>query len=325
MKSKAIISLILMAVLVLGTAMALADNFTASPLTSVSGGGWLTTSGIFAANSGNNGIISTSTIVGRAVHAVTTDASGAFTFESSFRVNNNHSDVHPGVSSGAQSGDVCVGWNAQNNQFIVVKDNSNILATLGGTLDPSATYTAKISSTDGKNFTCGVYQGGALVGTTATVAGFKPTYVVVYIENYNATTGPTVYSVNFQSGNATSTPTATPTPNGTTVKTAINLQAMRDFYAKQPVVHMSNQSVIYNPDGTIKQVITGTQTTPAPTVKPNATVAPNATAVPNATVMPTVPVNATVAPTKTQAPGFEIFLAAIGMISALVLITRKKK
>jgi hypothetical protein len=84
---------------------------------------------------------------------------------------------------------------------------------------------------------------------------------------------------------------------------------------------MSNQSVIYNPDGTVKQVITGNQT--------NATATPTATPTPNATATP-VPVTVTPVPsvpaaTKTQAPGFEIILAAIGMISALVLITRKKK
>lgn len=102
-------------------------------------------------------------------------------------------------------------------------------------------------------------------------------------------------------------------------------QAISDYYASQPVVHMSNQSVIYNPDGTIKQVITGNQTIASPTATPTATVKPNATAtaVPataTVTAVPSVP-----AATKTQAPGFEIILAAIGMITALVLITRKKK
>jgi hypothetical protein len=106
---------------------------------------------------------------------------------------------------------------------------------------------------------------------------------------------------------------------------ALDPQAIRDYYASQPVVNMSNQSVIYNPDGTIKQVITGNQTIASPTASPAATVTPNATATPvpakmNATAVPSVP-----AATKTQAPGFEIVLAAIGMISALVLITRKKK
>jgi hypothetical protein len=59
-------------------------------------------------------------------------------------------------------------------------------------------------------------------------------------------------------------------------------------------------------------------------VKPNAT---NATATPtapatiSATAVPSVPVT----PTKTQSPGFELVLAATGMLAALALITRKKK
>jgi cell division septation protein DedD len=105
----------------------------------------------------------------------------------------------------------------------------------------------------------------------------------------------------------------------------MDLQAIRDFYANQPVVHMSNQSVIYNSDGTVKQVITGNQAAASPAASPVATAKPSATATPapataTATPAPTMP-----SATKTQAPGFEIILAAIGMISALVLITRKKK
>lgn len=88
---------------------------------------------------------------------------------------------------------------------------------------------------------------------------------------------------------------------------------------------MSNQSVIYSPDGTIKEVITGNQTT-APTATPTATVKPNATATPTVPAIATAtPIPSAPAPTKTQSPGFEIVLAAIGMIAALVLITRKKK
>lgn len=312
-----------MVAMVLGAAIAIADNF--DPLTDVSGGGWLTTDGSFHANAGNNGIISIIDFTSRAVHPVTTNTSGAFSFESTFKVNNKSSDVHVGVSSGPYSPDVCVGWSAAWNQFIVVKDDSDVLAQLGGALDPTATYTAKMMSTDGKTFECSVYKGGAQVGSKATVSGFKPDHVVVFINNYNVTSGgPTIYSVNFQSVPVVSpspSPSPSPQPNSTT-RFALDLQGIRDFYANQPVVHMSNQSVIYNPDGTIKQVITGNQTnaTASPTATPTATVIPNATATTTVTPVPSVP-----AATKTQAPGFEIVLAAIGMISALVLITRKKK
>ncbi len=328
MKSKATMLLMLMMALVLGASVAIADNFVASPLTSVSGSGWLTTSGIFRANSNNNGVISTVDFPSRAIHQVTTDPSGAFTFESSFKVNNRSSDVHVGVASGPYS-DICVGWSAAWKQFIVVKDDSDVLAQLGGTLDPNAVYTARITSTNGSSFECGVYNGGTLVGKKMTVSGFKPSYVVVFINNYNATNGPTVYSVNFQS-TSTATPTPSPSPSPqpnnttTTVKHYVDLQAVRDFYASQPPMPMSNQSVIYNPDGTVKQVITGTQvSTPTatpiatPTAKPNVTVSPTAQA--SVTATPT-----TAAPTKTQSPGFEVILATVGMIAALALVCRKR-
>ena len=110
----------------------------------------------------------------------------------------------------------------------------------------------------------------------------------------------------------------------------LNLQAIRDFYAKQPVVHMSNQSVVYNPDGTVAKVINGNQVTAAnatavPTVAANATAVPTVKA--NATAVPVTvtPVPSAAAPTKTQSPGFEMVLASVGMLSALALITRKKK
>jgi hypothetical protein len=106
---------------------------------------------------------------------------------------------------------------------------------------------------------------------------------------------------------------------------ALDPQSLRDYYASQPVVHMSNMSVIYNPDGTIKQVITGNQTIASSTTTPTATVKPNATATVVPATMTVTAVPSMPAATKTQAPGFEIILAAIGMISALVLITRKKK
>ena len=322
MKTKVIMSLLMIAAVVLGSAIAIADNFTASPLTDVTSGGWTTTQGSFATNGGGNGIISNNpAYTCKAVHPVTTTSSGAFSFESTFKLNNASCDVHVGV--GTDSSDLTVGW-IHSGHFAVVKDNNQIMAFIGASdsLDPAATYTGKITSTDGNSFTCSIYQGSNLVGTT-TVLGFKPTNVVVYIENYNAANGPTIYSVNFQS-QASPSPSPSPSPSTTPSSVNFDLQAMRDFYAHQPIVHMSNQSVIYNPDGTIKQVITGNQTVTTPTATP-AMVKPNATATPapvkaSVTAVPSAPVA-----TKTQAPGFEIVLAAIGMISALVLITRKKK
>ncbi len=327
MKNKAIISLMMVATLLLSVTLALAENFVADPLTSVSSGGWTTTAGLFIPT--GTGVKSSNiNPESKAIHPVTTAASGAFTFESKFKVNDNKTDVHPGVGTDTDS--VCVGWNNASQQFFVVKNNVQPLAYLGGTLDKTATYTAKITSTDGANFVCGVYKDGAQVGSTYTyTSGFKPTNVIVWIENYGSSNGPEVMSVNFQSSaSASPTPSPSPSPSAqpnSTTKFALDLQDIRNYYANLPVVHMSNQSVIYNPDGTIKQVITGNQITTTPAATPTATVKPNATATPvpaqtNVTAVPSVP-----APTKTQAPGFELVLAAIGMISALVLITRKKK
>ncbi|BAI62603.1 hypothetical protein MCP_2531 [Methanocella paludicola SANAE] len=334
MKTKAIISLLMMVAVILGSAIAMAANFTANPLTDVTSGGWTTTQGSFKVNSAGDGIISNDTAYAcKAVHPVTTDASGAFSFESTFKLNNEDCDVHVGVSSGMNSGDITVGY-IHGGFFTAVKDNSVIDHYFGGVPDTGATYTGKITSTDGNSFTCSLYQGSTMMGSYTYQSGFKPAYVVLYIENLNATNGPTIYSVNFQSQAAASpTPTvspsatATPTPTQTPTKVNYDLQAIRDFYAKQPVEHMSNQSVVYNPDGTIKQVITGTQTTPVvsptlqPTVKPNVTATATATPAPsNATAVPSTP-----APTKAQSPGFEIVLATMGMLAALALITRKKK
>ncbi len=337
---KAIISLIMIVAMIFGSVIALAANFTDNNLATMSG--WSTTGGTFQAS--GTGVAATSIDMARATHTVTTDSSGAFTFESTWQVRNKTCDVHPGVSQGISSGDILVGYNGPMNAFIVVQGTA-VKATLAelngtdGTLDTSATYTSKITSTDGTNFTCGVYKNGALVGHTVTIAGYKPLYVVLEIENYKAITdGPIINSVAFTSESAavsptpTATPSATPTASATPLpptpaKVSYDLQAIRDFYAKQPVEHMSNQSVVYNIDGTIKQVITGTTTTNAttptvtataqPTVKPTTT----ATAIPsNATAVPSTP-----APTKAQSPGFEIVLATLGMIAAMALITRKKK
>jgi hypothetical protein len=331
MKSKAIISLIMMVAMVLGATIALADTFNADPLTDVTTNGWVTTNGAFTANAGNNGIITdVPDSHSRAAHPVTTDSSGAFNFESTFKVNNASSDVHVGVSSAMNSGDVCVGWLASNQKFAAIKDNSQVLAFIGGdSLDPTATYTGKISSTDGNSFTCSIYKGSELVGSTV-VMGFKPAAMALWIENYGVINGPTVYSMKFDS--TAPTPSASPSPSPSpspsdTPKTqfALDLQAIREFYANQPIVHMSNQSVIYNPDGTVKQVITGNETIATPTATPSATAVPNETATPVPAQTTVTPVPSTPAATTSQAPGFEIILATIGMLSALVLITRKKK
>ncbi len=108
-----------------------------------------------------------------------------------------------------------------------------------------------------------------------------------------------------------------------------SLQGIKDFYANQPVVHMSNQSVIYNSDGTVAKVINGTQVTASSATAVPTIVCDGSTDSQGKRDSNTGDSNASpdgsAAATKTQSPGFEMVLAAIGMLSALALITRKKK
>jgi len=222
--------------------------------------------------------------------------------------------------------------------YIADGNMSNFVSFGAGFPVQGSTHTVKIVSTDGGK-TATLSVDGTTASKTVTLTG-APKYVVIYLDNAltanpSASNVPVVTAVSFSSPDSSSTPTATPTITPTTTPTktdyTLNLQAIRDFYARQPVVHMSNQSVIYNPDGTIKQVITGDQAVATPTAtatpatnnttQPTVTPSKAPTATPTTTTATAVPPT----PTKTQSPGFEIVLAAIGMISALVLITRKKK
>jgi hypothetical protein len=71
--------------------------------------------------------------------------------------------------------------------------------------------------------------------------------------------------------------------------------------------------------------VTNATATPTPAIVGTPTAKPNATATAVPAVTTATPIATVPGATKTQAPGFEMILAAIGMISALVLITRKKK
>ena len=99
-------------------------------------------------------------------------------------------------------------------------------------------------------------------------------------------------------------------------------QAVWDLYANQTMERMSDQSIIFNPDGTIKQVITGKQPMASPTVT-------SAPVIITVTVVPSGPVA-----TKAQPPvdysgmigaGIAI-MANCGIVAtfAYLLIFRKK-
>jgi hypothetical protein len=356
MKNKAIISLIMISVMVISAAIALAQTW--SPSSTVSDPDWDVMTGQFGGSFSGSGVYALGTDYATAGHSLPASSDGNFTLTIPFTLNGANTTAYVGLST-ASDAQTLSGWtvigNGPGNAFGYSHGGlgsidyfANVAPTKG------TTYTARIVSTDGGQ-TAKVSVDG--YGATETVSlGGTPKFVILYLNN-NGTTGasgavPMVSAINYVYNAAasptptptisptpttsptptpTTSPTATPTPTQTPTKVSYDLQAIREFYAKQPVGHMSNQSVVYNPDGTIKQVITGTTTTNAttpvvsptvqPTVKPNVTVTATATATPsNATVVPSTP-----APTKAQSPGFEIILATMGMLAAMALITRKKK
>lgn len=338
MKNKAIISLIMIVAMALGMNIAQAADWTASG--SVSSPEW-STSGDF---SGTFPAVYATSQFATASHAVSVGTSKNFSLSVTFKVQGDNTSAFFGINTkDDDSGEILVGYGAGDGMlpgpygYIADGNMSNFVSFDAGNPMQGSTHTVKIVSTDGGQ-TATLSVDGTSASKTVTLSG-APKSVVIYLDNAltaspSASNVPVVTAISFTSSDSaatptpSATPTTSPTPTPTKTNFALNLQAIRDFYAKQPVGHMSNQSVVYNPDGTIKQVITGTQavTTPTATVTPTTTptnVTPTATPTtkPPTTTATAVPPT----PTTTQSPGFEIVLAAIGMISALVLITRKKK
>ncbi len=180
--TRTIVSLIVLMAIIYSTTMATAsipDGFGSG----LGNGGWVVTAG--GMDSGGIGIIQdpasgTTAIESRAAHEVISNASGNFNADFTFKVVNLSSEVYVGVASGSMGDDIQVGWNANSKQFIVVKNSDTALATLSENLaDPSATYTAHISSTDGKTFHCSIDG----VGSADYTSGFVPRYIVIRIHN----------------------------------------------------------------------------------------------------------------------------------------------
>ena len=356
MKRKAIITLMLIVVMVLSATIAYATNFT-SNLGSVTSAGWTVTDGTFGGTFGGSttfGVYSTITGTGyaRAIHPMNQDANGthAFSLEIDFRLNNLTQGIWVGVAnqsgSGTSGNQLMVGYPGYGTNFLTSVDGtSGTTQTMSTTAAPSnnTNYKVLITSNDGNSITFTLIDQdtqGTLGTATRTMPGGIAAYAAIQINNRAEThspgtsTSPVVNYVYFtdNGGSSTPTPTATPTATPTTTpptNTAAILANVQSFYANQPVVHMSNQSVVYYPNGSIKQVITGNQTaTPKPTTV--AAVTPTANPSIAATTTPTVipptvtAVPSTPAATQTKSPGFEIVLAAIGMIAALALVSRKK-
>jgi hypothetical protein len=347
MKNKAIISLMLIALMVVSTTIALATSFN-SQTGDLASNGWTVSGGTFSGSFGT-GVYSTVTTTGyaRATHPMNLATNGTHAFDARFRfkLNNVSEGIWLGVSNTtAQSSQMVVGWrgygSGPNQYFMTATGAGSSFSNMSPNAMPTGNneYVAHVTSTNGNalTFTIETTTGSVVAGpsTVNMPSGQLAAYLVIQINNRGPgatpgiTTSPIVNEVRFTDNGGTSTPTPSPSPSPSATAnpgsmSAAYLAGIRDFYANQPIVHMSNQSVVYNPDGSIKQVVTGAVATPTP--KP--TIAASVTPATPTPVVPTAvaPTTAPVTPTKTQSPGFEIVLAALGMISALALITRKKK
>jgi PGF-CTERM motif len=352
MKGKAIIILMLIAIVAISTTIAYATDFTSSQ-GSLSSNGWTTTSGSFGGTFGSPsplgiyGIYSNSTSgISRAVNAMNLNPNGthAFDLKIQFTINNLNESIWLGVANASTSTtDQLLAGYAGSGSWATSQDGSSGTQAMTSATAPAngTNYVADISSSDGKTITFTIQNQDTFSTVAGPVSLTMPsgglaTYAVLEINNNGYDTSPSpktsdiVTHVQFAdngggsaTGTVTPTPTPTPTP-ATTATTGNPFAGAQNFYANQPVVHMSNQSVIYWPNGSIKQVIGGNAVV-TPTAMPvvSATPAPPASATTTPTV---VPPTVTVAPsaTQTKSPGFEILLAAIGMILALALVSRKR-
>lgn len=276
--------------MVLGSTIAIAANYTPQGGTGLDGPGWTITDGGTSPFSGNfpTGVYSTVTnqAYARAVHPISfNNASNpaAFTVTYTFRVQNTNAGIWVGVASypSGATGNALRDRSAQRmvgypgfGTFDASVDGSSVPALSPATSPTNdSEYQAVISSTDGRNlqFQIKDMNGRVLASGSNLISPLSgpATHVVVQIHNRGVTPGfttsPRVSNIQFgdQSGTtptATANPTASASPKPT-VKGALDYNAIRDFYAHQPVVPMSNQSIIYSPDGTISKVITGNQTT----------------------------------------------------------------
>jgi hypothetical protein len=352
MKRKAIITLMLVAIMAISTTVAYATDFTDNN-GSLSSYGWKTTSGSFGgtfgaySSLGSFGVYSNGTGNSIANYPLNLNPNGTqtFTLYTDFTINNLSDAFWVGVansSSGATTGNqLMVGYPGSGSWATTVDGTSGTTQSMSSTAAPGnkTNYEAIISSSDGNTITFEIQDqntGSVVAGPVSrTMPGGLAAYAVIWINNgattAGAATSPEINEIRLEDGSGdsststpTSTPTATPVPQSTANQAAI--ASIQAFYAAQPVVHMSNQSVIYYPNGSIGQVIGGNQAaaTPIPTTTAVVTATPTTSAAVTATPTVVPPTATPVPTTQTKSPGFEIVLAAIGMLVALALVSRKK-
>lgn len=120
---------------------------------------------------------------------------------------------------------------------------------------------------------------------------------------------------------------------------ATDYSSLREYYANNPQPALSNQSLVFDQQGRIVQVVTGkpgaatvnpaTGATIIPGLKPTgtaavATVTPAANATGGTLTASVTAVPPTVVPTKTRSPGFGIILSAMAILGVLFYLNRKK-
>ncbi len=192
---RVIISLLLIAMMVLSTTIAMAEPFT--PTGSMNGDGWSWT-GTWIRNIQNGAMAETSAT---ASHSVDTGASGAFSLDFNTKVGTVNCKTDLGIIT--ESGKrVTVRYNPADVFFYVYVDGSQV-ATLGhNNFNPIDNFHTQISSNDGNTYTFKV-QGYS----TDVAIGSVPGQVYISFDNNGVSSAydgtrynvPILYSLDFQS------------------------------------------------------------------------------------------------------------------------------
>jgi len=279
MKNKAIISLMLIGVMVLSSTIVLANNFTSSN-GNLGTNGWTitTSSNSLSGNFGSAplfGVYSTITGTGyaRAIHPLNLNVNGthAFDLQFRFRLNNVSEGIWVGVanttSDNPDYNQLVVGYPGYGSFETSVNGTSGTTQAMSPTTTPVNTtdYVAHVTSTDGHTIVFSITNqntGATVAGpSTRTMPGGLAAYAVIQINNRGPTTAtpgpsttPAVSNVLFTDNGGSGTPTVSPSPSPspsptTNTAAALDLNAIRAFYASQPATHMSDVNAVRNADG----------------------------------------------------------------------------
>src|SRR5208337_1637742 len=268
MKNKAIISLILITVVALSTTIAYATSWNPSSGAGIgtSGNpqdGWQILAGGFAGMiNTQEGVWGTAATYSNAAHPINVSSTGNFSLAISFKLQGLNTTAFVGISTNSNPSTQTNGWmvigNTKNGTFRVSSTGTDILGgrALGNAIATPGSYTAHIVSTDsGKTATFSIDGYGTPLSISLPAT---PKFIIVHLNNANinlnnitpSTGVPVLTGISFVSVDPTPTvspsPTATPQP----AQAALDLNAIREFYASQPATHMSDANAVRNADGT---------------------------------------------------------------------------